>query len=243
MVYYEHYKVFKEFILFLFYLSMLIDNVIWHARVGSFYALKPLLQYKSTTRKVPFSLLLLALSHIIKSNLHVHYVFNCTVTKNMGLVIKLPNIFFFICIVNLLCPCGDIETNPVPKYSSLTFCNWNLNGLTAHDSTKILLIHAYILQHNYDICLSQTLLNSSIESNDDRISTDEYNLVRLDCPSDLNRGGVCIYNKERIPLIKRDNICTLENYLVKEISSKDEKFFLTCIYRSPSQSYNEFQNF
>ena len=149
MVYYEHYKVFKEFILFLFYLSMLIDNVIWHARVGSFYALKPLLQYKSTTRKVPFSLLLLALSHIIKSNLHVHYVFNCTVTKNMGLVIKLPNIFFFICIVNLLCPCGDIETNPVPKYSSLTFCNWNLNGLTAHDSTKILLIHAYILQHNY----------------------------------------------------------------------------------------------
>ena len=149
MVYYEHYKVFKEFILFLFYLSMLIDNVIWHARVGSFYALKPLLQYKSTTRKVPFSLLLLALSHIIKCNLHVHYVFNCTVTKNMGLVIKLPNIFFFICIVNLLCPCGDIETNPVPKYSSLTFCNWNLNGLTAHDSTKILLIHAYILQHNY----------------------------------------------------------------------------------------------
>ena len=125
------FKVFKEFIFFLFYLSMPIDNATWHARVGSFCAVKTLLQYKSKTRKVPFSFqtvyfLFLALPYIIKSNINsAHYIFNCMVTKNMSLITRLLNIFLLICTVNLLCRCGDIETNPGPKYSSLTFCHWN----------------------------------------------------------------------------------------------------------------------
>ena len=32
--------------------------------------------------------------------------------------------------------CGYTEVNPGPKYSSLTFCDWNLSSLTAHD-TKV----------------------------------------------------------------------------------------------------------
>ena len=44
-------------------------------------------------------------------------------------------------------------------------------------------------------------------------------------------------------LIKRDDICTLDNCLVPEIRSKGEKHFLTCIYRSPSESHDKFQNF
>ena len=36
---------------------------------------------------------------------------------------------------------------------------------------------------------------------------------------------------------------TLSNCLVTEICSKYEKYFLTCIYRSPSQAHDEFQNF
>ena len=35
----------KEVIFFLFYLSLAIHNTSWHARVGSFYASKSLLQY------------------------------------------------------------------------------------------------------------------------------------------------------------------------------------------------------
>ena len=166
------------------------------------------------------------------------------VTKNMSLITKLTNIFLFICVVNLICHCGDIETNPGPKYSSLTFCHWNLNGLTAHDFIKISLLQAYILQHNYDIiCLSETFLNSSIEGNDDRILIDGCNLIRSDHPSHSKRGGVCIYYKKHIPLHKRDDICTLDNCLVTEIRSKGEKYFITCIYCSPSQSHNEFENF
>ena len=208
--------------------------------MGSFYASKPLLQYKLKTIKVLFSFQtvyysFLALSYIIKSNLNnVCHVFNCMVTKkNMNLITKLPNIFLFFCIVNLLCCCADIEINPGLKYLSLNFCHWNSNGLTAHDSIESSLLQAYILQHNYDIiCLSETFLNSSIESNDDNISFDGYNLIRSDHPSDSKRGGVCIYYKEHIPLIKRDNICTLDNCLVTEIQSKGQKYFLTCIYHS-----------
>ena len=58
------------------------------------------------------------------------------------------------------------------------------------------------------------------------ITINGYNLIRLDHPIDSKRGGVCIYYKEHIPLIKRDDICTLDNCLVTEIRSKGEKYFL-----------------
>ena len=80
----------------------------------------------------------------------------------------------------------------------------------------------------------ETFLNSSIETNDDRISIDGYNLIRADHPNDSKRSGVCIYYKEHIPVIKRDDTCTLYDCLVTEICSQGEKCFLTCIYCSPN---------
>ena len=79
-------------------------------------------------------------------------------------------VFLLFFIQNLLSCCGDIEENPGPKYLPLIFCHWNLNGLTVHDSTKISLLKVYITQQNYDICLTETFLNSSI-SNDDNMIT------------------------------------------------------------------------
>ena len=100
------------------------------------------------------------------------------------------------------------------------------------------------IQNNYDIiCLSETFLNSSVQTNNDRISIDGYNLIRADPPSDSKRGGVCIYYKEHIPLIKRDDICALDNCLVTEIRSHGEKCFLICVYRSPRQNRDEFEDF
>ena len=99
-------------------------------------------------------------------------------------------------------------------------------------------------QHNYDIiCLSETCLNSLVETNDDTIPIDGYNFIRADHPSNSKRGGVSIYYKEHIPLIKRDGICILGNCLVAEIFSQGEKCFLICIYCSPSQSCDEFDDF
>ena len=125
---------------------------------------------------------------------------------------------FVLCIPSVLFRCGDVEGNPCPKYSSLTFSHWNLNGLTAHYSTKILSFQAYITQPNYDIiCLSETFLKSYIDSNNISISIYKYNLIRFDHPSDSKIGGVCIYHQKHIPLVKRDGICILDNCLVTEI--------------------------
>ena len=69
------------------------------------------------------------------------------------------------------------------------------------------------------------LLNSSIEINDDRSLIDGYHLITADHPSDSKKVGVCIYYKEHIPLIKRDDICTLDNCLLTEIRLQGEKCF------------------
>ena len=59
----------------------------------------------------------------------------------------------------------------------------------------------------------------------------------------LQKKEFFIYYKEHISLIKRDHICTLDNCLIIEFRSQNEKCFLTCLYRSPSQSRDEFENF
>ena len=106
------------------------------------------------------------------------------------------------------------------------------------------MIQAYITDQNFDIvCLSETFLNSSIQNDDHKLKIDGYNLIRSDHPSDSKKGGVCIYYKEHITLIRRDDLCTLDNCLVTEIRSQNEKCFLTCAYRSPRQSHEEFEIF
>ena len=123
-------------------------------------------------------------------------------------------------------------------------CHWNFNGLVAHDCIKITLIQAYITDQNFDIvCLSKTFLSSSIQNDDHKLKLDGYNLIRSNHPNDSKKDGVCIYRKEHIPLIRRDDLCTLDNCLVTEIRSQNEKWLLTCAYRSPSQSQEEFEIF
>ena len=62
---------------------------------------------------------------------------------------------------------GDIETNPGPKpiaRQSFSICHWNLNSISAYNFTKISLLTAYVLVHNFDIiCLSEAYLNSEIK--------------------------------------------------------------------------------
>ena len=74
-----------------------------------------------------------------------HHDFSCTIKNIPGsfhlsyLKITGHTVLLLFFIQNLLFYYGDIEENRGPKYSSLTFCHWNLNPLTAHDFTKILL--------------------------------------------------------------------------------------------------------
>ena len=73
---------------------------------------------------------------------------------------------WFITIILLS---GDIEINPGPKSSSrecFSICHWNLNSISAQSYTKVSLLTAYNLIHNFDIiCVSETFLNSETAPN------------------------------------------------------------------------------
>ena len=144
---------------------------------------------------------------------------------------KLPNmektiIFLSLCVSNLLMLCGDIEVNPGPKYSFLTFCHWNLNGLTAHDNIKISLLQAYVTQYNCGIiCLSETFLNPSIQNDEDRIKIDGYNLIRSDHPSDSKKEEFVFIKKSLYLLLNEMYLYSTQLFSYRNSLSKSKMFF------------------
>ena len=70
-----------------------------------------------------------------------------------------------------------------------------------------------------------------------------YSLLKADRPNDIKRGGVCIYFKESLPLIRRNDLTNIKDCLATEIDVYNEKCFFTCLYRSPSQSHDELERF
>ena len=141
---------------------------------------------------------------------------------------------------------GDIETNPGPNIDnqSISICHWNLNGIATQNFVKLSMLEAYNAIHDYDIiCLSETFLNSSNSYSDPELRLQGYELIRSDHPSNSKRGGVCIYYKEHLPLKVRNDITSLNECIVVELKSKKYKCFISCLYRSPSQSDHEFDIF
>ena len=74
------------------------------------------------------------------------------------------------------------------------------------------------------------------------LEIDGYNLVRADHPNDTKRGGVCIYYKESLP-VRVINLSYFEEALLLEMTYHNKKVIVSVIYRSPSQSINEFDSF
>ena len=157
-------------------------------------------------------------------------------------------LFFQICIfvpfVRLaLLKSGDIEINPGPEIScnqNLSLCHWNLNGIAANDFVKISLLAAFNAVHTFNIiCVSETFLDSDYSSDDPRLSLQGYAMIRSDHPSNTKRGGVCIYYKEHLPFVRRNDIACLDECIVGEIRVKNSKCFVTCLYRSPNQTADE----
>ena len=148
-------------------------------------------------------------------------------------------------VLLLLLKSGDFESNPGPKKSSvIKFWHWNLNGLDAHDFLKVFLIDAFITTHNFDIiCLSETFLDAAVPQLDENIMINNYSLLRANHSSNSKRGGVCLYFKGHLPLIRRNDLTVLQEGLVTEIIVDNEKCFFTCLYRSPNQNHEELENF
>ena len=141
---------------------------------------------------------------------------------------------------------GDIEPNPGPKPSSsrnFSICHWDLNSITSHDFLKVKLLTAYNLLHNFDIiCISESYLNFENFSSDDNLNITGYNMIRADHPSGNWRGGVCIYYKESLP-IKMLNINYLQECICFDLKIGNKLCSITSLYRSPSQTADEFDNF
>ena len=64
----------------------------------------------------------------------------------------------------------DIELNPGPNKKSHSYfscCHWDVNSLLTDNYFKVAALKAYNSIYKYDfICVSETCLNSSFESND-----------------------------------------------------------------------------
>ena len=90
------------------------------------------------------------------------------------------------------------------------------------------------------ICLSDTYLDSSTPDN--LIEMEGYKLIRADHPNNIKRGGVCIYYKESLP-VRVISIPYFNEALLLEMSCNNKKVMVSVIYRSPSQTNDEFDTF
>ena len=115
----------------------------------------------------------------------------------------------------ILLKSGDIESNPgTRKSSALKFCHCNLNGLDAHEFIKLSLLEGHINFNDIDIiCSSETFLDSSIPIDDNRLNIPGYSMMRTAHPSNTKRGGLCLYYKEHLPIMRRGDISNLKECL------------------------------
>ena len=72
--------------------------------------------------------------------------------------------------------------------------------------------------------MSETFLNSSISYDDNRVNIG-YSLLRADHRSNTKKGVVCIYYKDFLPIMKKDDIIDLKECLVMGITVDNKKNF------------------
>ena len=151
-----------------------------------------------------------------------------------------------IIIMILLLLSGNVHPNPGPKRDkdyNFSVCSWNIGSISAHNFSKLSLLSSYNSIFNYDlICLCETFLDSSFPHDDPRINLDGYDLIRADHPNDVKRGGVCVYVKNFLAT-KVCNISNLKECIIIELNLNNKKGYAITLYRSPSQSIDEFERF
>ena len=92
------------------------------------------------------------------------------------------------------------------------------------------------------ICLSETYLDSSCADDDTRLNLKDFTLIRAGNPHNCKRGGVSIYFKIHLA-VRPVNPLNLHECFVLEINIQNKKGYVISLYRSPSQSKDEFDQF
>ena len=135
---------------------------------------------------------------------------------------------------------GDKQSKSSPD--SLLLLSLNCNSQTKDNYWKVSGLKAYSAIHNSDfICVSETFLDSSIQSDDIDLMIDGYNLFLADHPRNTERGDVCIYYKESV-LVSSINITALAKCLVYETNIQNQKGYVIVVYSSASQNNDEFDD-
>ena len=193
-----------------------------------------------------FMLLILFLYHFLKS-LFTSFIIVTHRRSLNTIFFNFQSTFYIWHVGTMIFLSGDIEKNPGPiiNYAQgFKICHWNLNSIPTDNFVKIPILEAYATTHNFDlICLTETFLDSSYQNDDPRLQLTGYSILRVDHPMNIKRGGVCIYYKDHLPLICKPNLTPLDECLVCELKVGNKKCFITVLYRSPSQSLEEFENF
>ena len=86
------------------------------------------------------------------------------------------------------------------------------------------LLQAHNSIHKFDIiCLSETYLDNSCHSGDDQLALPGYNLIEVDNPNNIKRGGVCICYWETLPVkvinMNILNECFIVSFLLEAVAS------------------------
>ena len=77
----------------------------------------------------------------------------------------------------------------------LLVCHWTFHSLSAHNFSNLTQLKACTSVYKHDlICISETYVDSTITGS--LFEKDGFNLVRAYYPSNIKRGGVCIYYKK-----------------------------------------------
>ena len=103
-------------------------------------------------------------------------------------------------------------------------------------------MEAYNSVYNYDLIgIVETHLDTTVDES--KLAIDGYTFIKSNQPQNLKRGGVGLYIKETFPAKERSDLETLPECIVCEIQIKRKKYFFTVLYRSPSQSQAEYEEF
>ena len=105
--------------------------------------------------------------------------------------------------------------------------------MSVHNLSKISFLTANISIQDFNIiCLSETYLTSTIDIKDENLKIPGYIMYYADHPSDVKRGGVCIYYKTMPPL-KVSSTNFLQECINSKVSIRNKKCQFIHLYRTP----------
>ena len=90
--------------------------------------------------------------------------------------------------------------------------------------------------------LIRILSSFTVSSDNDNLYIRDYKLVRTDQPGNIKRGDMCVYFKESLPVSCLPNPYSKE-CLIFQVSINNKRGYVFSMYRSPSQTSDDFNSF